>query len=432
MNVFLKNLQVVLLLGSIMLFPSFILGAMSSGKTIELRIEDFLLVFFGLAGLIYFLVSGKFKIKKPPFFVPILVWMLSQFFGVLLNILFGNLIFADRAWFYFFKEVEIAFLYFFVFYNLESIKSVKIVTRFILLFTTFNVAYVFYQIISHKEMGEYKGITTAALCEYGIFPTGAFFVLLFIFLTIFSIFYYNNTGNKLWKKILVSLVAVSPVVGVFGSGSKTDFMALFVSSIFIFLMFFFGRRVPIKKIIFTTFFAIIIFSVFFMYSAANIELATQRITDIFGFDKLFSSYKADRLSYLGPDLKSIIYKFGQQPLFILFGFGVGYITEAHNQFLRNFSEIGIIGSVAFLGMIYFMLKMGLTVFLRNKDAFSATAGASIFVLTLAMMVFSFASDPFFSVKTATTYWFFMAINAAVLSVAEDKKDALIMSSDMIR
>jgi hypothetical protein len=37
-----------------------------------------------------------------------------------------------------------------------------------------------------------------------------------------------------------------------------------------------------------------------------------------------------------------------------------------------------------------------------------------------MMVFSIATDPFFSVKTASTYWFFMAVSAAILHIKENE------------
>ncbi len=397
-----------------MLFPSFIAGTMSSGKEIELRVEDFLLLFFGLAVFLYFLATGKFKIKKPPFFVPIIILLVIEFFGVLLNSILGNLFFIDRAFFYFFKEVELLFLYFYVFYNLESIKSAKVVIKFILLFTGLNIAYLFYQIISHKEVGEYVGNTTAALSEYGIFPTAAFFVMIFVFLTAFFIFYYNNLKDKLWQKLLFGAIVISSVIGVFGTGSKTSFLALVFSVIILFLLLLFKRNKEAGKIIILGIIIVILLMGVFVFSLKSIN-TVRGIVGIFGFSKLAESYTGDRLIYQQLFIKNTLYTFGQQPLSIFFGLGVGYITEAHNQFLRNFAEIGITGSIVFLVMIFFILRAGFRAYRKSEDPFIVAAGAGIIVMTLAMMVFSIATDPFFSVKVASMYWFFIGLNVAILS-----------------
>lgn len=418
MNIFLKKLSVIFLLGAIMLVPSFIVGKMSSGKTIELRVEDFILLFLGITAFLVFLIKGKFKIKKPPFFSPILCWVLLGFVGVILNLILGNLIFADRALFYFFKEVEFLFLYFFVFYFLKDTDFTKTIIKFTLLFAVFNIVYVFYQIISHNQVGEYG---TAALSEYGVFPTGAFFLLIFIFLFTIYIFYYNNLKEKLWKRTLFGLIAFSPIIGVFGSGSKTAFSALLFCSVVIFLLSLFKSKINKKKIIIVIIFVIILSVAFFAYSVAHIR-SVSRIIDIFGFNKFVASYAADRFYYNQALLGEIIDKLNQQPLSIIFGLGVGYITEAHNQFIRNFAEIGVAGSLVFLFLIFLILKKGFRVYLKSEDLFSSGAGASIIVLTLAMIVFCFTTDPFFSVKAATTYWFFLGVNAAIISM-RSKKDS---------
>ncbi|OGZ79622.1 MAG: hypothetical protein A2358_01500 [Candidatus Staskawiczbacteria bacterium RIFOXYB1_FULL_37_44] len=412
MKISLKNLSITLLLGAIMLFPSFVVGRISSGNTIELRIEDFLLLFFGIVALAYFLVNGKSKFRKPPFFMPILFWLAIEFFSVLINLILGNLFVIDRAIFYFLKEIELIFLYFFVYWSLEDIKSIKNVIKFTLFFTALNVAYVFYQIVVHNQVGEYG---TAALPEYGVFPTGAFFVLLFIFLLSYFIFYYNNLDRKLWKKILMGGIAISPAVGVFGSGSKTNFIALLFSFVAIFLLAFFKKNTKTAKMFIIGFIVLIFLLAFFAYSVLYIKNIV-RIMDIFGLHKIVSNYSSGRIVVIKIVWKELYDKFNQQPLSILFGFGVGYITEAHNQFLRNFGEIGILGSLAFLVMIFLIFREGFRIYNNSNDLFLTAMGVIIIVMTSAMMVFSFTTDPFFSVKTSEVYWFFMAICAAVTSM----------------
>ena len=105
-----KILPLILLAAAIALSPSFSAGNLPNGKVIEIRLEDVLILVFGLVWLADFLVSGRRKIEKPPLLLPILAWLGIGFISVLTNWIFGNLAIV-RSFFYFLKEVE-----FFVFY----------------------------------------------------------------------------------------------------------------------------------------------------------------------------------------------------------------------------------------------------------------------------------------------------------------------------
>jgi hypothetical protein len=411
MNNFFKNLPLVILLGSIMLFPSFVVGEMSSGKTIELRVEDFLILFFISLQLLFFLFKGKKSVQRPPFFILIASWIGFALFGFLINLVLGNLGFIDRAIFYFLKEVELLSLYLLFFYNIKDFKSAKVVIGFSFFFASLNVIYIFYQIIVKKFNGEYGA---AALCEYGVFPTGGFFLLLFLFFLSFFVFYYNNLQKSIIKKIFVGSVAMFPIMGVFGSESKTVFLALIFSMVlFLSLYAYKTKKIGIMKIFLTSAIVISFSLVSFIFSMAYINHAT-RIETVFVPGNIVTNYASGRgtvIKYLFDNVSS---KFNQQPLLTFVGLGIGYVTEAHNQFLRNYAEIGIIGSLIFLALIIYIFKKGLDAYLNGNNLVSE-AGASIILMTSAMMIFSLATDPFFSVKTSEIYWIFMAINATILS-----------------
>ena len=62
-----KNLPLVALILAVGFSPSFIAGKIS-GRNAEIRIEDFLVIAVGLFYIFRFLISGKEKIERPPFF----------------------------------------------------------------------------------------------------------------------------------------------------------------------------------------------------------------------------------------------------------------------------------------------------------------------------------------------------------------------------
>ena len=150
-----KNLPLVVLAVAIALFPIFTAGKLSEGKIIELRVEDFLLLFFGLVWLADFFILKKTKIKKPLLFLPILFWLGISFASLLVNLIIGNTR-LDLGFFYFLKEAEIFFLYFFVFSGIKSIKDSKFLVNIWILLGALNTGYVFYQIFTGNQMGEYS------------------------------------------------------------------------------------------------------------------------------------------------------------------------------------------------------------------------------------------------------------------------------------
>ena len=190
-KLFNKNLIfLVLLAAAIALSPSFSVGTFPDGKIIpdekiiEIRLEDILIVVLGLIWLAEILVSSRVKFKKPPLLGPILVWVSIGFISVLTNWLYLNLGFS-RGFFFFLKELEFFIFYFYVFYHLKNISSVKFIINTWLILIFLNVLYVIYHLAFHVQKGEYG---TAALAEWGVFPTGAFFLISFIFL--FNVYLY--------------------------------------------------------------------------------------------------------------------------------------------------------------------------------------------------------------------------------------------------
>ncbi len=86
-----QNLALILLVIAIAFSPSFSAGVIEGGRVVEIRVEDVLIVIFGLAWIAGFLISKKEKIKKPPLLLPILAWLGIGFFSILINWIFMNI-----------------------------------------------------------------------------------------------------------------------------------------------------------------------------------------------------------------------------------------------------------------------------------------------------------------------------------------------------
>ena len=404
-----KILSLIFLAGAIAFSPSFSVGTLADGKIIEIRIEDILIFVFGLLLIISFLASEKTKIERPPLFFPILAWLSIGFLSVLTNWAFSNLS-IDRGFFYFLKEFQFFVFYFYVFWGIKKIDTAKLLVKIWLLFALVNVLFVLYQMATGLRRGEYG---TAAIGEWGVFPTGAFFLLLFIFLFNVFLYYFLHLNISIIKKIGLGLLTFSPVLGVFGSASKTNFLAL-VLALFLTFFFFFLRKINFKTIL--VFILAIVFMVsMFSFALKNVHdtIRVKEIIPVFSLEPLWENYKSSRLeTAIKPVFKASLESSAHLP-FLGLGKSVG---GAHNQYLCNFIEVGIVGSLIFFILIFAIIKKSWQGFSKSRDGFAVGLSAGLLVATLALLFISFATEPFIVVKPASVYWFFVAITMAALSL----------------
>lgn len=412
-----KNLPLILLAAAIALSPSFSAGTLPEGKIIEIRAEDILIVILGLVWIANFLISGRKRVEKPPLFFPILVWLGIGFFSLLTNWIFGNLG-LSRGFFYFLKEIEFFFLYFYLFYHIKSIDAAKFIVKTWIFLGLINVGYVIYQIVTGSRTGEYG---TAAISEWGVFPTGAFFLIIFIFLVNIWIYYFFPLKISVFKKITLAFFSLSPIIGVVGSMSKTNFLGLILAIFLIVFFWFFKKRNP--RTLLTIFGILVLIITILIITFQNFPLAYQRISFIFNFANLVSNYSAGRWeAAIKPQFEEAL----NHPFSSFFGFGKGAILilqESHNQYLRNFIETGLIGSLIFLILIFAIIKKSWYGFLKTKDPFLIGLSAGLLIATITMLFLSLATEPFIIVKPSGVYWFFAALTMATLSFTTEENYA---------
>ncbi|KPJ56395.1 hypothetical protein AMJ49_04945 [Parcubacteria bacterium DG_74_2] len=407
-----KILPLFLLAAAIALSPSFSAGALEGERVIEIRVEDILIVILGLIWFTNFLISGKKEFKKPPLFLPILAWLGIGLFTVLFNWILGNLE-LSRGFFYFLKELEFFIIYFYVFYHIKNIDSAKFIIKLWIFLGLINAGYVFYHINAGIRSGQYGA---GAICEWGVFSSGAFFLILFIFLFNIFFFYFFNLDISKFKKVILGAMIISPAIGVLGSISKTNFLGL-ILALFLSFSFFFLKKKRIKIILFAVLISIVMVGAF-LFTLQRMPVAS-RIVDILRPSDLLLSFDAGRMS----SIKSELEKAMKEPLLLpFFGYGKGYVGEAHNQYLRNFIEVGIMGSVIFLFLIFAIIKKAWDGFSKSRDPFSIGLSAGLLTATLTMLFISIATEAFIVVKPSEVYWFFTAITMAVLSINKGNID----------
>jgi len=121
----------------------------------------------------------------------------------------------------------------------------------------------------------------------------------------------------------------------------------------------------------------------------------------------------------------MVESFLEQPtIYLIFGMGKGYVGEAHNQYLRNFIETGIIGSILFLFLMFSILKKCFVILHKNYSNFLNGLSAGVLVSTIVMLFFSIATEPFIVVKPSEVYWIFLAITMAVLNLENKEIEKL--------
>lgn len=415
----LKNLIPLIILAMVIaLFPSFSVGELANGKAIEIRVEDILIV---VLGLVWIREIIKKKPEKPPLFWPILIWLGMGLISTLTNLLLGNLI-LERGFFYFLKEVEFFVLFFYVFYHLNPVRdcrannnpenqqisngvknfySVKVMTSIWIVLMAINTGYVFFQVLFPPLKGEYG---TAALSEWGVFPTGAFFLISFVFLLNAYIYYFLKLNISYLKKGVLGLMVLSPVVGVFGTGSKAALLGLIFAFILTIGLLLF-KKTSLKNIL-LSFLILIIISVGFGIGVKTIP-RVKTMFYIFSPINMVKEFNRERIEPSWNTLKSALDK--NSPVLYIIGFGKGYVTEAHNQFVRNFVETGIIGFIAFFALIFFILKKAFKGFSESRNNLSLGLSAGLLTATLTMLFIGLTAEVFLVVKPAEVYWFLTAL-----------------------
>lgn len=415
MRNFRKHFPLILLASAIAFSPGFGVGELADGsKIIEIRVEDILLIILGIFWIAHILISGRKNIEKPPLLIPILAWLGFGLLSSLTNLIIGNLD-VSRTFFFFVKEIEFFVFYFYVFYHIRNIDAAKLLVKIWLVLGALNGGWILFELITGIQFTFYYGPTLFAEPE-NPFGSGMFFLLIFAFLLNVFLYYYSRLPISFLRKTVITAGIGMPVFGIFASGSQTAFLGFIIALLASFLLYIAKSNLPLSLPFFLVIFVVIGFT-FVM-----IILAPYLIQRQISFEKI--AFELDPSQDMPPSRAYIwrgeIVRPFQDPLRVLIGLGKSSVTEAHNHYIRNFVETGILGFLLFLLLLFAILKRSFHAFFKGNNPFLLGVSAGLIVTTLVMLMAAMTAEAFLAVKISEVYWFFTGITMTVLFLHKKK------------
>ena len=341
------------------------IGFLSSGKSVDIRIEDVLIALIAILAFILILAKKGKCCQFNSVEQLIALWFLLKINISVFSLLYTP--FLLSRFFYLLKELE--FLLMILVFPLFAQRVNKyVVYRIIIFGGAANAMYIFWQLTTGNLMGirhGYYGI--AMIGEYSPLNSG----LILSFLAISFFLLEKRSLSFLYVCFTILTMSRASIVGliitIFGSlGFKHILMYLFVILIFVsFVIFHFGEAIP------------------WTFRMISWEYAISSIKERFLYDYSIIFGKMLGLSFIFGHGKGL--------------WGIeGLPIEAHNYFLRVFFEEGFFGLfVVFLLIVYILrlkpdvlearlLKMTLyLLFIASlfQDAMATQKGLSLLVVS---------------------------------------------------
>lgn len=396
----------ILLIAAICFSPRFSVGYVSFTKrSIDIRAEDIILALGLFFSIIFLLANGKITFKKPPLFWPIIAWICLGFFSILINAI-AHSVNASLFFFYFLKELEFFVLYFLVFSWLSSLQKTTLLLKYWILGCLIDIGWLLYVFFAQVEWSSYYGPNIFTEPQ-GPFPSGGFFLILFIFLFNIYLFYWSKLLMPILKKGMLLTLSLIPAFGVLFSGSYTAIVGL-LFSVILSLLIYFARKMSIARLtkISLVFFLIIIIGIQFI-NAINFSGRISKGKFLWEYT---SNQPLSRIGILNQNINLITH---DSPFRLLIGFGI--FGEAHSYYMRVFLERGILGLVLFFWLIASILSISFHSIRTEKDSLSKGLSSGLFIATLAMLVMAVPNDAFMVVKVDEVYWFFAAMTMVAIS-----------------
>lgn len=404
----------ILLIAAICFSPRFSLGYLPlTQRSIDIRAEDIILALGLFFSGISFLARGKSSFKTPPLFWPIFSWVVFGFFSILVNALIYR-INVGLFFFYFLKELEFFVLYFLVFSWINTLQKNVSLLKYWILFYVVNIGWLVYVFLNKVNWSSYYGPNIFSEPK-GPFPSGGFFLMLFIFLFNLYLFYFQQKPYSHPKKLLLLFLCAGPALGVLASGSFTAIVGLSFSLALSLFIYFFHSIGPVR----------LIQICLIMLLASVIVIGAIGILDIgikISKKKLLYEYvlgdpasriaSGDAISRIGI-FKYHLATIANGPI-INFFIGRGIVGEAHSAYMRVFLERGIIGLGLFAFLIYSVLITCWRHIKANVNPYAKSLCLGLLVATFTMLVMAVPNDVFSIVKLDEVYWFFAAMAMAAI------------------
>lgn len=385
---------------------TFVLGSIDPSWTrnIIIRLEDIVILCIGLGLLLRMFLIGQIRVKSLPLMPWFFLWIFIELISSLVNSIVVNLA-PLRILFYTLKLSEYAFIFYFIYAFVKTERDLRILMTGWMVYIWIHLAYIFYQFI----LPDHPGIWLIG--EQGNFNIGVQFLVLALFSLSYFLFVVLAQPDSLLKKCLKGLIFIAPLIGVFTPGIKAGAVAGIVGSGLLLVAYL--TKVPLgislKRVgILIACIGIMLFSLASATKYLPYDFIKARTLN-------FSSYFVS-LNFRANIWVQHLQRLSEYPLHVVIGRGGGdpYAEASHNQYVRNLSAGGLVGSLAFFILIGSLLRSSFLAYWKGTKPLAVAFGAGLFVATIGMLITGISGESFFVVRPAEHFWYFAGLAYAAI------------------
>lgn len=391
-----------LLIFSMLLSPEIVI-AQTPAREVSIRSEDIILsiIIFGwLAKTAVFKELGLFV--KTPLNRPILIYSLLCIIATLIGMYAGR-VNIYSGFFFTLKYIQYFFIYFMVLNNVREIRQVKRFAIAMLLAGFIISLYALYQIPQGGRVtAPFEGVHGGEPNTLG----GYLVLILSITLGLLA------SLKRRHERLLLAGLAILIVFPLIFTLSRSSWLALIPMS-FVFI------TMSERRMLFLLVFLILALSIPFVVPATVKERAITTFKEAEGFERTarigriaFDPSASERI--LG--FRDAIKAWKRKPVL---GYGVTGKGFIDGQYFRVLVEVGFLGVVAFLWLIYTVLKSSWLTYNSLKEPFLKGLSFGFIAGTAALLVHAIGANTFIIVRIMEPYWFLAALVLAAPKLIED-------------
>jgi len=246
--------------------------------------------------------------------------------------------------------------------------------------------------------------------------------MIFIFLFNILLYYYKDSTQPVFKRFFLFATVIGLMIGIISSGSRNVFFAS-IFAIFLTFLLYILKEKDVKSLLRGLFMGVVIIFLiscalfYILHNVPTLQRLLNKDTMINEFIDTNPNDKNNitRIEVWHGQMNEAL----KHPLFLIFGFGKAvflFCADSDSQYLRNFIEVGVVGSLIFFYLIFLIIKKSFYGLMYNENSFIAAYSAGLIVATFTMLLMSISSEVFTSVKIVEVYWFFAAMTMAVLTL----------------
>lgn len=397
-----KLILVAVLFLTISLSPRISLGVLSSGRSIDIRYEDIVVILIAVLWFMNLALQTRKEFHVSPLFRPILIYLFLAALSTCVGIIIGW-VSARMAFFYYFKEIEYFLIFLIVANFITSYHDFRIAVYSLLICALVNGAYSLYQLLPGRAMVGFYGVSS--LGESASFPTGGYLAIMFLL----SVAVFLVTSHRIMK--LLSMLSIAMCgFGLISSGSRASVFGVVVS--FAVLLFLISKRGfgPDRIRLVSGVFILLAIFLALNHSLNYFDKAGGLIARLTNVQNMKASLFEGRFSLyirlLNTTLKSPLIGLGKTAL------GSG---EAHNHYLRVLLEMGLLGLGAFVYMLISIIRLCFGLASGYKCDLTRAVGLGCLLATLCLMAAATVQDAFLTVKINGAFWGIVGLASSAYS-----------------